>query len=198
VSKWKLHPSGEITPLRVSEKIGDLMREGYPQQQAVKIAHAEARRDWSAKHKGVALPTWLRFSSNPVSEETAHKVRKAAPDVFKRLTDEEIKEGLDMLKSKKRRKNPVGDYSRREYVNRKSQITKKSPSKRLKKRRGSNFDKPSKGRFPNPVHEKSKGGFKIHVGGTVVAWFPSQQKAIEYAKAYANKYNKQVKVVPVE
>ena len=49
---------------------------------------------------------------NPVSEKTAHKLRKAAPGVFQRMTDEEIKRAVRVKKKRARarvqrvRKNP--------------------------------------------------------------------------------------------
>lgn len=49
------------------------------------------------------------------------------------------------------------DGGRTRYIRRPSQITKKKPTKRLRKRRGKNYDRPTKGRFPNP----SRKGFKI-------------------------------------
>lgn len=52
---------------------------------------------------------------------------------------------------------PAANASRTRYIRRPSQITKKSPRKRLRKRRAKNFDRPTKGRFPNPV----KTGFVI-------------------------------------
>lgn len=127
---YRLHPSGEITPLLVHEKIGKLIRKGYLQRQAVAIAYNEAREDWGTKHESKAMPSWLtmgdrgknpsrktnpvsvprrdRTGKNPysISEKTAHKLRKAAPKTFMKMTDEEIKKAVK-VKVKKRGKNPV-------------------------------------------------------------------------------------------
>lgn len=90
------------------------------------------------------------------------------------------------------------------YVRRPSQITKKAPTKRLKKRRTVNLQSP-RGLFPNP---KARTGYERKVelelgkhiavemsdnkkAWTVFALFPAtpdgSKNAIEYAKAYAQK-----------
>lgn len=57
------------------------------------------------------------------------------------------------------------------YIRRPSQITKRAPSKRLRKRRVKNINRPSKGRFPNPapllfIITAQKGrGKKMHFDG---------------------------------
>lgn len=81
-----------------------------------------------------------------------------------------------------------------------SQITKKSPRKRLRKRRAKNFDRPTKGRFPNP----SKTGFvvciqkgngpKMHYDGVKFSQrptrkvFPSQAIALRKAREFLAKF----------
>lgn len=76
------------------------------------------------------------------------------------------------------RKNPA----KRSYVSRPSQITKRAPTKRLRKRRAKNVAKPRKGFFPNPapvkfmiVARKSKAGPKMHFDGKNF----SQRKEVE-------------------
>lgn len=86
------------------------------------------------------------------------------------------------------------------YVNRPSQITKKSPTKRLKKRRTANLRSP-KGVFPNPLDKRyvvqvwranKMVGF-LTMGGRVTtefpdAWqFPTKKDADYHAKKYAAK-----------
>lgn len=127
MSKYKLHPSGQITPVRVHEKIGKLITEGYPRTKAVAIAYSEARHDWMLKHPRTQMPPWLDklYGKNPISvpgrdrkgrktniisEKTAHKLRKASPRTFMKMTDEEIKRAVKVKKSRKKkraRKNPV-------------------------------------------------------------------------------------------
>jgi uncharacterized protein YdaT len=101
---YKLHSSGEITPVRVHEKIGKLITEGYPKKQAMAIAYNEARQDWHTKHSDKKMPPWLDnlYGKNPISEKTAHKLRKAAPKTFMKMTDEEIKRAVKVKK-----KNPA-------------------------------------------------------------------------------------------
>lgn len=61
--------------------------------------------------------------------------------------------------------------SAKSYVTRPSQITKRAPSKRLRKRRVKNIKKPVKGRFPNPrpllfiITAKKGAGKKMHFDG---------------------------------
>ncbi len=88
------------------------------------------------------------------------------------------------------------------YVNRPSQITKKSPTKRLKIRRAKNLQSP-RGVFPNPLSAKKhyviqawKGprmlGF-VTMGGRIStefpeAWqFPTKKDAVYHAEKYAKK-----------
>jgi hypothetical protein len=51
----------------------------------------------------------------------------------------------------KRKKASKKSTSSKRYVSRPSQITKRSPTKRLKKRRKRNVKSPKRGFFPNPV-----------------------------------------------
>jgi hypothetical protein len=108
---YKLHSSGEITPVRVHEKIGKLITEGYPKKQALAIAYSEARQDWRTKHSDKKIPPWLDnlYGKNPISEKTVHKLRKAAPKTFMRMTDEEIKMGVKV------KKNPIKN-KKQEYM----------------------------------------------------------------------------------
>lgn len=101
-----------LTPNALSNKISQLIKEGYPQKQAIAIAYSEMRIAWRDKHPAGKFPVWLEFETrgsakpphrgqNPISEKTAHKLRKAAPKTFMKMTDEEIK------KSVKVKKNPI-------------------------------------------------------------------------------------------
>lgn len=103
---------------------------------------------------------------------------------------------------KKKRKAPILRDSRSTYIRRRSQITKKAPRKRLKKRRAINFDRPRKGRFPNPrpllfiLTAKKGKGKKMHYDGTNfserarVSTFPSmdaaQRKGLELLRKYGH------------
>lgn len=82
-----------------------------------------------------------------------------------------------------------------EYVNRPSQITKKAPTKRLKKRRTINLQSP-RGVFPNPAKRQTHYETTVQSSmdkkhWTIFARFPDTPEgaanAIEYAKAYAVK-----------
>lgn len=71
---------------------------------------------------------------------------------------------------------------KRSYVSRPSQITKRAPTKRLRKRRVKNVAKPRKGFFPNPapikfmiVARRSASGPKMHFDGKNF----SQRKEVE-------------------
>jgi hypothetical protein len=48
----------------------------------------------------------LTTKKNPISEKTAHKLRKASPRTFEKMTDEEIKRAFK-VKKKRVKKNPV-------------------------------------------------------------------------------------------
>lgn len=81
------------------------------------------------------------------------------------------------------------------YVKRPSQITKRKPSARLRKRRVKNIKKPVKGRFPNPrpllfiITAKKGAGKKMHFDGTnfseraKVKMFPTMGEAETKAQA---------------
>jgi hypothetical protein len=110
---------------------------------------------------------------------------------------------------KKKRSNPKARDSRSAYINRRSQITKKSPRRRLKKRRAVNFDRPKKGRFPNPgsgtrrnsrpllfiLTAKKGAGKKMHFDGTNfserarVSTFPTMEKAQTKGLELLRKYS---------
>lgn len=185
----------QLTPNTLSAKISQLVKEGYPQKQAIAIAYTEMRIAWRDKHPVGKFPVWLTIESrgknpiksnkkkeymkfikyslipeyemkksgyatdfdtiyqilsgnfnvseaknflrylrktiipdskeagyfstakdlqtganyiaqmlrgkNPISEKTAHKLRKAAPKTFMGMTDEEIKRAVKV------KKNPV-------------------------------------------------------------------------------------------
>lgn len=102
---------------------------------------------------------------------------------------------------KKKRKAMPRD-SRTAYIRRRSQITKKPPRKRLKKRRAKNFDRPTKGRFPNPrlmlyILTAKKGvGKKMHFDGkhfserarvsTFATMDAAQKKGLELLRKYGH------------
>lgn len=95
---------------------------------------------------------------------------------------------------------PAANASRTRYIRRPSQITKKSPRKRLRKRRAKNFDRPTKGRFPNPVKTgfriciQKGSGPKMHFDGVkfsqrpTVKGFPSQAIALRKAREFLAKF----------
>lgn len=60
------------------------------------------------------------YKLNPISEKTAHKLRKTAPGTFAKLTDEEIKKAVKVPR-KRTKKNPVtkkpGSYVVYTFVN---------------------------------------------------------------------------------
>lgn len=98
------------------------------------------------------------------------------------------------------------------YVSRPSQITKRAPSKRLKKRRRKNIKSPHAGFFPNPSRrpilfvitaQKGKGP-KMHYDGTKfsqrerVKTFPTmeaaQRKALELLKQFSILRNYSIRI----
>jgi len=93
------------------------------------------------------------------------------------------------------------DGGRTAYIRRKSQITKKPPVKRLKKRRAKNWDRPTKGRFPNPIQkaEFSNGGFVLHkvtlpdVAGTFSAWYDASGKLLDAEQRTSSGVSRTVK-----
>lgn len=101
---------------------------------------------------------------------------------------------------KKKRKTIPRD-SRTAYIRRRSQITKKPPRKRLKKRRAKNFDAPRKGRFPNPrpllfiLTAKRGAGKKMHFDGkhfserTRVKLFATAEAANKVGLALLRKFS---------
>lgn len=90
------------------------------------------------------------------------------------------------------------------YVKRPSQATQSAPSKRLVKRRKANVV--GSGRFPNPSKPKwafdagdaDKNIYSVHAkhgkSYSKIAEFKDYKKAVEYAEAYANAHEKQMKV----
>lgn len=80
------------------------------------------------------------------------------------------------------------------YVNRPSQITRKAPSKRLKKRR---VLAPRRGVFPNPLPPLTyRVDFKTTRGGwKPLGYFPTQAQAVDYAKAINRKHGGQLRVM---
>jgi len=101
-----------LTPNALSDKISQLVKEGYPKKQAIAVAYSEMRIAWRDKHPVGKFPVWLLIESrgkNPISEKTAHKLRKAAPKTFMRMTDEEIKRGVKV------KKNPIKN-KKQEYM----------------------------------------------------------------------------------
>lgn len=97
-------------------------------------------------------------------------------------------------------------FGAKTYVSRPSQITKRAPSKRLRKRRRKNLAKPTKGRFPNPTRSTQsrpllfiitaqKGvGKKMHFDGTNfserarVSTFPTMNAAETKAQGLLKQY----------
>lgn len=111
----------------------------------------------------------------------------------------------DARRAEQRTKNPVQrrgavDGGRTRYIRRPSQITKKKPTKRLRKRRGKNYDRPTKGRFPNPSRKgfvicaKKGTGPKMHYDGVKFSQrpqykvFPSQAAALAKAREFLRRY----------
>lgn len=102
-----------LTPNALNAKISQLVKEGYPQKQAIAIAYTEMRIAWRDKHPVSKFPVWLTFETlgkNPISEKTAHKLRKAVPRTFMKMTDEEIKKSVKIEK-----KNPVRPLKKKTY-----------------------------------------------------------------------------------
>jgi hypothetical protein len=125
---------------------------------------------------------------NPISEATAHKLRRAAPGTFARMTDEQIKRAVKVKRRRsKARRNPA-PLTKKSYVTRKSQITQRSPTRRLKKRRTKNWALGRRRVFPNPgaryiVQAKVPRSFKW----VMLATYPAGMKrdAFQHARDYA-------------
>lgn len=95
----------QLTPNALSTKISQLVKEGYPQKQAIAIAYSEMRIAWRDKHPVGRFPVWLEIETrgkNPISEKTAHKLRKASPRTFMKMTDEEIKKAVKVKRNPKK------------------------------------------------------------------------------------------------
>ena len=101
------------SPETIGKNIAMEVKRGTTHEQAIAIALNMARREYRKAHPVGQFPHHLKgagkfYSENPISEKTAHKLRKAAPRTFMKMTDEEIKRSIK-VKSKKKRisKNPV-------------------------------------------------------------------------------------------
>jgi len=111
-----------------------------------------------------------------------------------------------LWKKVERKPNPTKrtGISKTAYVKRPSQATQSAPSKRLVKRRKANVV--GSGRFPNPSKPKwafdagdaDKNIYSVHAkhgkSYSKIAEFKDYKKAVEYAEAYANAHEKQMKV----
>lgn len=107
------------SPDIIGRNIAEALKKGVPHNVAIAIALKTARQEYRAKHPTGPFPRHLKMvgkvrGKNPISEKTAHKLRKAAPGTFQHMTDEEIKRGVEVKRKKKRtvkkkakRKNPV-------------------------------------------------------------------------------------------
>lgn len=77
---------------------------------------------------------------------------------------------MEIDRMSEREGNPVKrkNVTENAYINRPSQITRKSPTKRLKRRRAEAVKHPVKGRFPNPARQRksvtNRWGEKLRVG----------------------------------
>lgn len=124
--------------------------------------------------------------------------KSATSAMLKRL--EPVARESNPLRRGAAQRAPAANASRTRYIRRPSQITKKSPRKRLRKRRAKNFDRPTKGRFPNPVKTgfriciQKGSGPKMHFDGVkfsqrpTVKGFPSQAIALRKAREFLAKF----------
>lgn len=172
----------------VGANIAAEMDAGRKQSQAVAMALRSARKSYRARHPVGAYPAHLKRGANPISEETAHKLRRAAPGTFARMTDEEIKRAVKVKRRRsKARRNPA-PLTKKSYVTRKSQITRAAPTRRLKKRRTKNWALGRRRVFPNPgaryiVQAKVPRSYKW----VMLATYPAGMKrdAFQHARDYA-------------
>jgi hypothetical protein len=79
------------------------------------------------------------------------------------------------------------------YVSRPSQITRKAPSSRLKKRRTKNISAgpETAGYFPNPA---KKAGYKVKIGSVIYATTTSLEKAKDVGQALADMLKKPISI----
>ena len=62
-----------LTPIALSAKISQLVKEGYPQKQAIAIAYSEMRIAWRDKHPVGKFPVWLLIESRGKNPKKMHK-----------------------------------------------------------------------------------------------------------------------------
>lgn len=114
--------------------------------------------------QGIFYTIKKEVKNNPISEKTAHKLRKASPRTFEKMTDEEIKRGVKVKKARKKsvRKNPVRPLKKKPYIKTKTRFF-----------------------F---VDEKINNVWKP------VATFQNKFAAFDYAKAYGKQSNNRIRV----
>jgi len=101
------------SPDAIGRNISHALKRGLSHAQAIAISLDVARREYRKVKPAGPFPRYLQgagkyYRKNPISEKTAHKLRKAAPATFQSMTDEEIKRAVRVKKKKKKRaaKNP--------------------------------------------------------------------------------------------
>lgn len=106
-----------------------------------------------------------------------------------------------MKKRLRRATKKKATLTKQSYVRRPSQITKRAPSKRLRKRRVKNITRPAKGRFPNPrpllfiITAQKGSGKKMHFDGknfsqrARISTFPTMSAAEDKAKSLLKQFS---------
>jgi hypothetical protein len=136
-------------------------------------------------------------------EKDGHLIGRVPASQSWAWAQKEIDALLDPSPNPKRRgaaRRASVDGGRTRYIRRPSQITKAKPTKRLRKRRAKNYDRPTKGRFPNPTARgfviciKKGTGPKMHYDGTKFSQrpkykvFPTQAAALKKARGFLSRY----------
>lgn len=100
---------------------------------------------------------WRIVKSGKMWDASSHGGEESAHSFYRRKTLNEISDAISgkVNKLSSREENPVprSSVARAKYIGKKSQITKKAPTERLKKRRAKNTDV---GYFPNPVEDRMR------------------------------------------
>lgn len=170
-----------LTPNALSNKISELIKEGYPQKQAIAIAYTSMRIAWRDKYPKVKFPVWLEVETRGKDTMKKNPVRKARPSKTEKR-NAFIAQVLDNIKPKWKKwrisKNDVLVYTEDEGWQRIANFISKNPVRPLSM-------KP----FKSGQNRKAdKSLFKVAVSldknrWTTVASFNKSSNAKQYAKA---------------
>jgi hypothetical protein len=128
------------------------------------IANLAKKRAKGLYDKTLAAKLWRYWADSAAKEYTKQFDTGKGFGVFNVPTRNAAAVEMEMMYRENINEKPTPrDGGRTAYIRRRSQITKKAPVKRLKKRRAKNWDRPTKGRFPNPLFKATKPAKAIRV-----------------------------------